>query len=256
MIRETETLPTWDLSDLYSGVDDPKLDADMEISKQQAVDFERQYKGSIAVEDLSAAHMRAALDAYETLLCAEYKPQAFAMLHFSTNTQDPQRGALLQKTREFGSTAATHLVFFDLEIGQIPQATYDRIAAADQLTPYRHYLDQQRELAAHNLSESEEKILVETANARGQAFARLFTEIHGRTRYSLERDGQTRELNQEQLLSLRRHPAARRCGPREGHRPRVLSRRAQDPHCDSRGIRGPRGVQPAQFPHRHPRGTR
>jgi oligoendopeptidase F len=206
MIRETETLPTWDLADLYSGVDDPKLDADMEISKQQAVNFEQQYKGSIAVESLTATHLRAALDAYEALLCAEYKPQAFAMLHFSTNTQDPQRGALLQKTREFGSTAATHLVFFDLEIGQIPQSTYDGIAGDDQLTPYRHYLDQQRELAAHNLTESEEKILVETANSRGQAFARLFTEIHGRTRYSLERDGQTRELSQEQLLSLFHDP--------------------------------------------------
>ena len=206
MIRKTETLPTWDLADLYAGVDDPQIEADMEATQKQAAAFEEKYKGTIAVKELTAAHLRAALDAYEILIRAQFKPQAFAMLIFSTDTQDTRRGALLQRSREFGSAVDVHQVFFDLEIGRIPGKTYDAVVDDEKLSPYRHYLDHQRRLTAHNLSEPEEKILVETTNARGQAFTRLFTEVNGRTRFSIEMDGEVRQLNQSELLALLYNP--------------------------------------------------
>lgn len=202
MVQSAETLPTWDLSDLYSGVDDPRLEADMQAGRRRAEEFARRFKGSIAVAELNSGHLRAALDEYEALLRNQYRPQAFASLLFSTNTQDPARGALLQKSREFGSAVGIHLVFFDLEIGQIPAATYEKVSQNPELAPYRHYLDHQRKLAVHNLSEPEEKILVETANVRGQAFSRLSTEINTRTRYRVEREGQVQEMTQSQVLAL------------------------------------------------------
>ena len=116
MIKKVEELPTWDLSDLYAGPDDPQLERDMQSVREQARAFERHFKGTIARADLSADHLRSAHDSYEALLNNQYRPQAYAMLLFSTNTQDPQRGALLQKTREFGAAVATLLVFFDLGI--------------------------------------------------------------------------------------------------------------------------------------------
>ena len=152
MIRKTETLPTWDLSDLYAGADDPRLEIDMGAVREQALAFETRFRNTIARTDLDARHLRQAQDAYEVLLRAQYRPQAYAMLLSATNTQDPERGALLQKTRVFGSAIATHLVFFDLEIGQVPAETYDAIITDEVLASYRHYLDHQRLLAAHNLS--------------------------------------------------------------------------------------------------------
>lgn len=197
-----EALPTWDLTDLYAAVDDPKILTDMDASRQQAIDFEARYKGTIATDDLTAAHLLEALLAYEALLKAEYRPQSFAQLHYSTDTIDSARGALLQKTREFGSDVATHLVFFDLEIGQILPAVYDRVAAAAVLAPYRHYLEHERRMAAHNLSEAEERILVETSNSRGRAFARLATEVNSRTRFTIELDGRRLEKTQSEILAL------------------------------------------------------
>ena len=200
--RETEALPTWDLSDLYAGGEDPRLDGDMGEAARRAQQFERKYKGSIAVSGLSAAHLRQALADYEDLLTLQYKPGAYAGLLYSTDTTDPARGALLQKTREFDSSTATHLVFFDLEIGRIPLKTYDRIKDAPKLAPYRHYLDHERRMAAHNLSEPEEKILVETANSRGSAFARLATEVNSRTRFRIEEEGEVVEKTQSEILVL------------------------------------------------------
>ena len=196
------SLPTWDLSDLYNGVDDPRLDADIATCSQRANDFEARFKGSICADEVTSAHLLAALAEYEALLRDRYKPEAFASLLFSTDTRDPARGALLQKTREFGSSVATHLVFFDIEIGEIPAATYERLIEAAELSHYRHYLDHQRRLAAHNLSEAEEKILVETSTTRGRAFARLATEINGRTTFEIELGGTTEEKTQSEVLSL------------------------------------------------------
>ncbi|MGY8826110.1 MAG: hypothetical protein ACKVJG_19595 [Candidatus Latescibacterota bacterium] len=63
MISTVEELPTWDLSDLYAGIDDPQLTSDMQAVQEQALEFERHFKGTIAREDLSPTHLRAAHDA-------------------------------------------------------------------------------------------------------------------------------------------------------------------------------------------------
>ena len=202
MTVPTPPVPTWDLSDLYAGVDDPRLDEEMNQTGQKAINFAARYKGTIAQADLQATHLRSALDEYEALLRVGQRPQAYAMLLYSTNTNDPTRGALLQKTREFASAVTANLVFFDLEIGQIPGETYERIARLEELAPYRHYLDHQRLIAVHNFSEPEERVLVETANARGSAFSRLFTEVHGRAKFELQQDGEAKSLTQSEVLAL------------------------------------------------------
>ena len=194
----SNNLPTWDLSDLYTGMDDPQLEADINGMVNQAQSFEQKYKGRIASTDVTAELLHTVLEDYEVLMRAEYKPGAFSHLLFSTDTTDTQRGALLQRVREVSSTAATHLIFFDLEIGEIPQETFDRIIVEPQLASYRHYVEHERALAKHRLSEAEEKILEETANTRGRAFERLFTEITSRQTFHVDE----KKLNQSELLAL------------------------------------------------------
>ena len=195
--EETSGLPSWDLSDLYSGIEAPELEEDLTSMVAQAAAFEQKYKGRIIRSDVTADSLRSALEAYESLLQVQYKPGAFASLLFSTDTADSRRGALLQRTREVGSAAAKHLIFFDLEVGNIPQDAFDNIIDQPQLKPYRHYLQLQREHAKHNLSEAEEGILEETANTRGRAFERLFTEITSRQTFRLGEE----ELTQSELLA-------------------------------------------------------
>ena len=203
MSDRTVALPTWDLSDLYDGMDDPALEADLKRIESDAAAFETRFKGTIASAQLTAAHLRDVLDAYSALVTDHYKPGSYASLLYSTDTTDPARGALLQKTREFDSTITTHLVFFDIEIGLIPDTVYDVAVADESLAPFRHYLDHQRQLAAHNLSEAEEKVLVETANSRGRAFARLATEVNTRTRFTVQLEGQgEEEKTQSEILPL------------------------------------------------------
>ena len=40
--------PAWDLSDLYNGIKDPKIEQDLEKYRKSAVSFARKYKGKLA----------------------------------------------------------------------------------------------------------------------------------------------------------------------------------------------------------------
>jgi len=197
-----QDLPVWNLCDLYDGVDDPNLQKDLDQQLEAAAAFTQAYQHTIATGALSAAHFKAALDDYEALSRNAMKPLAFAQLLFSTNTQDPKHGALLQRVREAASSINTHLVFFELEIGKIPQAVFDALIGDAALKDYAHYLTTTHNKASHHLSEPEEKILVETSNARGPAFVRLFSEIQSRTTYDVRRDGELHVLTQSDVLAL------------------------------------------------------
>lgn len=192
----SHSTPSWDLTDLYAGIDDPKIEEDLSHIVSDAAAFETKYKGRISQPELTVELLLEALQTYEKLLADQYQPQAFAHLLFSTDTTKPERGALLQRTREINSQASTHLIFFDLELGEIPADTFSRISADVRLSDYNYYVRHQRDLAKHNLTESEEKVLEETSNSGGRAFSRLFTETTSRIVYPI--DGQ--ELTQSQLL--------------------------------------------------------
>src|ERR1043166_5914933 len=108
----------------------------------------------------------------------------------------------MQKMQEARTATSRHLIFFDLEIGKIPVETFDRAIADPHLEPCRHYLQHERELAAHSLSEAEEKRWDELGNSGRRAFSRLFSEITSRMKFTLRNDGETKELTQSEVLAL------------------------------------------------------
>lgn len=206
MTATTTELPRWDLSDLYAGHDDPKLDEHLSDYLKRAQAFEEKFQSKICAEDLSADTLLEALETYESMMRLAGKVGSLASLLFSTDTTDAARGALVQKVREKSSRASTHLLFFPLEIGEMPSATFERLMADEKLAAFRHYLKTQREAAKHHLSKSEETILEETANSRGRAFRRLFTEVTSRMKFQLEIDGEVQELTQSDLLAYNYDP--------------------------------------------------
>ncbi len=205
-VQDPPSLPSWDLSELYAAVDDPRIDSDLACALQNAQKFEATYRGKMCLADIRSADLLQALDAYEQLLRHQGRPGTFASLHYSTDTTDTARGALTQRVRETGSQISTHLLFFDLELARLPLQTYDRLLADGSLHKYHHYLEQQQALAKHYLSEAEETVLEETANCRGRAFKRLFTEVTARIKFKFERDGEVCDLTQSELLAYSYDP--------------------------------------------------
>jgi len=190
----------WNLSDLYAGVADPALDADLDGARDAAKAFAKQLRGRVA--ELAPAELAAAVDELERLQEPAWRASAYASLVFAGNTQDPAHGALLQRVQERGSEIRNLLVFFDLEWVAVSDERVAILLADPALAGHRHLLESMRRYRPHVLSEPEERILEEMANGGERAFGRLFEEILGAARFEIELSGETRSLCEEEVLSL------------------------------------------------------
>lgn len=201
-----ESIASWDLTDLYDGMDDPRLTIDQDSLLRRAEGFATRFRGKINDPGLTPGTLLEALQTYESILQESDKPISYASLLFSADTGDPQRGAFLQAMRQWRSEISVRLIFFELELVAIPNDRMTALLADPLLAPYKHYVEAERLFRDYRMSEPEEKILEEKANTGRRAFTRLFEEITAGMQFHLVRDGVEEHLNLSQVLALLREP--------------------------------------------------
>ncbi|MBP8972989.1 MAG: M3 family oligoendopeptidase [Anaerolineae bacterium] len=190
----------WDLSDLYAGVDDPQIEADITRTNALADDFAATYRGKVA--SLDAEGLRTAVSAYEGIVEAANKLGAFAYLIWTTDAANARYGALLQRLTEWEAQLQQKLVFFELEWVNAPDGFAQAMLGDAALAHYRHWLEVTRRYQPHCLSEPEEKILAEKSVTGRSAWTRFFSELISNTRYPF--DGE--ELTQAAILAKLHKP--------------------------------------------------
>ncbi len=174
----------WDLSDLYEGGDDPRIEQDVEETDAAAAAFRERYYGRVA--ELSAADLREAIEERERIESIFTRAIYFAHLRYSTDMNDPERGALVARLTEKGATIDTQLLFFGLEIAALEDEQADALVASDELESWRHWLRTIRKFRPYVLTEPEEKILTEKAVSGFAAWDRLFDELSGAIKVDLD----------------------------------------------------------------------
>ena len=165
----------WDLSDLYEGGDDPRIEQDVEQTEAAAAAFRERYYGRVA--DLSAGELREAIEERERIESIFTRAIYYAHLWYSTDQNDAPRGALVARLTEKGATVDTQLLFFGLEIAALEDEKADALAASDELQSWHHWLHTIRKFRPYVLSEPEEKILTEKSVSGFAAWDRLFDEL-------------------------------------------------------------------------------
>ena len=196
--QSSATGVTWDLSDLYQGVDDQRITQDLDTALKRAQAFEAAYRGKIAVEGGPApATLLAALTELESLFEQMDRPAVYAGLLHAAKTDDPRHGALLSRTREQRTLINKHLIFFDLEWVKVDDAAARTALASPELARFRHYLEQKRAWRPHYLSEPEEKILDEKSVTGRAALVRLFDETVAALRFPFRKQ----EVSLQEILA-------------------------------------------------------
>ncbi|MCE5199950.1 MAG: M3 family oligoendopeptidase [Armatimonadota bacterium] len=201
------TTVAWDLSDLYSGIDDPRIEETLDKSLARAKQFAEMYRGKINSDDLTAETLFASLKEYENLAEEMSKPANYAALVFSADTSKPEHGALLQHVQERQTEIALVLMFYDLELMAAKPEIIDRLVREEILAPYRHFIHAARLFRENRLSEPEERILEEKANTGGRAFERLFEEMVSAIEFKIVIDGEEQTLTEPEILALLRDPS-------------------------------------------------
>ena len=101
----------------------------------------------------------------------------FAHLRFAADTEDPEIGALLQRSSERATQIQTRLLFFELEWVAIDDERAEELLATDGLDFCRHHLRVERRYRPHLLTAPEERIVTEMSVSGRGAWGRLFDEL-------------------------------------------------------------------------------
>ncbi|HKA54451.1 MAG TPA: M3 family oligoendopeptidase [Candidatus Binatia bacterium] len=196
----------WDLGELYTGPEDPRIEADLAEVRQRAEAFAQTYRGKVVGGELDGPALARALAEYEALSELEHRPSFYASLLFAADTQNPRAQQLVQHTREAATAVANVLVFFTLELIALDDTRLAALLAVPEMAEYRHYLEALRRFKPHTLSEKEEQILNQKHLTGSEAFEQLYQELTGSLRFRLAVDGEERDLTDGEILALLRHP--------------------------------------------------
>jgi oligoendopeptidase F len=166
----------WDLAPLLDGEEGrATVERMLDEAKERATQFSETYAGQVA--ELDAEGVRAAMHELEVINELIGRVGSYASLRFSTDTAEPERGALLQLVQERATEIETLLLFFELDWAGLDDDRAEQLLSSGDLDRYRHHLESVRRYRPHLLTESEEKIFAEKSIASNSAWARLFGEV-------------------------------------------------------------------------------
>jgi oligoendopeptidase F len=194
-------LPEWNLADLYSGMEAPELQGDIKRAGEEAIAFERQWKGRLTEEARKGAFgkLGEALKQYEALEELIGRIMSYAGLIYAGDTSDPKRAKLYGDLQEKMTDASAHLLFFALELNQIEDADLERALAEDPLfAHYRPWIMDLRLDKPYQLEDRIEQLFHEKSVTGRGAWNRLFDETMTSLRFSV--DGE--ELTLEPTLNM------------------------------------------------------
>ena len=165
---------SWDLEPLLENRGPEAVEQMLGEARDRAEAFAGTHRGRVT--ELDSAELAEAMRELAAIHDLGGRAGSYAMLSFSLDTMDPERGARIQKAQELGAAIETQLLFFDLEWNDVPDERSDELLANPDLGFAAHHLRNVRRYRPHQLSEPEERVLTETNVTGGSAFQRLFTE--------------------------------------------------------------------------------
>ena len=168
-------LPEWDLSALYSGLDDPAIKRDLDRADAECVAFEDAYKGKLAAMAKSGgAALAEAVRRYEAIDDLAGRLGSYAGLLHAGNTVDPQRTKFFGDMQERLTAASTHLLFFSLELNRIDDAVIEAAMSDLALGHYRPWIEDVRRYRPYQLEDRVEQLFHEKSMTAAAAWNRQF----------------------------------------------------------------------------------
>jgi len=171
----------WNLTDLYRDLNDPDIAKDIQRCENEAAAINKEYSGSVAT--LDEARIAALVARLEEMEVVFGRLATFAYLQFATSTRDQRLSAFLQQIREIGSRISRETVFFELEWNTLAPERVEQFLNSEVLAHYRHYLANMRRYAPHQLSQIEERLLLEWAPVGRGAWTILFEKVMGHLKF-------------------------------------------------------------------------
>lgn len=151
---------TWNLELLYSGHDDPQIEADVRAVERAYSAFDKKYRGRIDyLEDEDK--LLDALTDFELIFTKLPLTKPLSYFDYCRDLDSRDSIARAKATALFERFAKNEhkIVFFELALAKVPEEQQKEFLKSKKLAHFRYYLKMHFERAKHDLSEAEEGIL-------------------------------------------------------------------------------------------------
>ena len=182
--RELGDLPTWRLDDLYPGRDSDLLKSDLAKAETDAKALRADYDGRLA--GLTGAQLAEAISRFEEVEELLGRLMSYAQLLYNTDLSNAETGRFYQFVQEKVTKVSSQLIFFTLEINEIPEADLKKKLEDKELARYAPWLRDRRAFRPFQLSEDLERLLHEKDVSGRAAWTRLFDETMAALRFPLD----------------------------------------------------------------------
>jgi oligoendopeptidase F len=198
-------MPEWNLADLYAAPDAPEVARDIAAATAEAARIKAAYQGKLVGLAGDGARIAEAVVAYEKLSDLLGRLGSYAGLRYAGNQADPARAKFYGDISEKLTAISSDLIFFELELNQIPDDVLAKAVQAPALAKYKPWLDDLRKEKPYQLEERIEQVFHEKSQTGRGAWNRLFNETMTALRFPVE--GEPEPLPLEPTLNRLSDPS-------------------------------------------------
>ena len=197
-------LPSWDLKDLYSGIDAPEIKKDIKKVELLTKKFRVNYRGKIS-NLKETAFVKLFCD-LEDLERTSGRLLSFAQLLHAQNNTSEDRIKFLSDIQDKLTTLNSKTIFLTLEISQIKERRYKKIISKKSpVRKYKIFFEKVRAMKPYQLSEKMENLLNEYGSNTRNSWCKLFDETISDINIFMK----NQKYSLEQTLNLLQSPNSR-----------------------------------------------
>jgi len=177
----SNSLPVWNLTDLYSSISSKKISIDLSYIVKLSKLFAKKYEGKI-VKLNSKALINAILD-LEKIDEKMDKILSYAHLLIAEDVDNEKNKIFFQQMQEKITNYSSLLIFFTLELNQIDEKKLNILLKDNKLSKYKTWIQNRRSFKPYQLDKSLEKLLQDKSITSSSAWIRLFDETIAALRF-------------------------------------------------------------------------
>ena len=136
------TLPVWNLGDLYSSINSRKILKDLNLIEKLSKSFSKKYEGKVI--KLSAIKLLKAIEEIEKIDEIMDKILSYAHLLVSENIENEKNKIFFQQMQETITNYASSIIFFSLELNQISDRSLIQLFKDQKLNIYKNWIINKR----------------------------------------------------------------------------------------------------------------
>ncbi|MCO4782756.1 MAG: hypothetical protein KC646_10575 [Candidatus Cloacimonetes bacterium] len=203
---ENTNFAKWDITTIYSGLEDPNIEND-KVTLKQNIEKLAPFTTKIKDCTISSCELNESFEICEDVSRNIRKLFAFSMLNKDTKLKDSTAQAFFQSQQLFiNDITIGHSQFFN-SLKKMDEDSFDKLLNDKEISKWKNLLTSISKGRKLTLNDEEEKVIHSFSPYAGGAWSRFYDEIESRMDFgTLEIDGKEVKLTESKIKALMSHP--------------------------------------------------